>query len=351
MKKLKIVGLMVIFAALTLMLTSCQSPEVTSAKVYLQQENVEKAKEQLLIAKSKEPANPEIPYLLATEIYLPAGETQKALEELNTAVELDPVNYKDKVETSKKRVWHSMHMEAVEYFNDGIEAIFDEDRDSLLTLAGKTFEKAIEVNPDEHTYVGMVKCFYLLEDTAKVIQYAEEAIDQGIFNKEVVYNYINVLWTPGKEEETLNKMEELLEEHPDFIELHSLYITRLTEVDRNEDAIAACETLSERFPSNTDVKFILAQIYAKIGRHEEAINEYEKVLENNPDDPAVIVRIAEAFFRNKNYEKSEEYIKKYIDVAEPNQLYIGYDILWKSLYNQGKKEEAEEYRQKAKELQ
>lgn len=351
MKNLKIMGILVIFAALTLMFTACQSPELTSAKVYLQQDNIEKAKEQLLIAKTKEPSNPEVAYLLATKIYLPAGENEKALEELELAMELDPVNYKDKVENEKKRVWHGLHMEAVDYFNEGIESIFDEDKDSLLTIAGHTFEKAVVLNPDPATYNGMVKCFAIINDTAKVIQWAEDAIEKGIFEKDVIYFYIKMLWAPGKEEETLAKMEEMLEEHPDFLELHSLYIQYLTDLERDEDAIEACETLSDQFPSNTDVKFLLAQIYAKMGRHEEAINEYEKVLADNPEDPAVIVRIAEAFFRSKNYEKSEEYIKKYLEVTDESGLYIGYDILWKSLYNQGKKEEAEVYRQKAKELE
>ena len=351
MKNLKIMGILLIFAALTLMLTSCQSPEVTSAKVYLQQDNVEKAKEQLLIAKTKEPTNPEIPYLLATKVYLPAGENDKALEELNLAIKLDPVNYKEKAEHEKKRVWHGLHMEAVDYFNEGIESIFDEDKDSLLAIAGSIFEKAVKINPDKATYNGMVKCFYLGNDTAKVIEYAEKAMEKGIFDKDVVYYYTMVLWTPGNEEATLAKMEQMLEDHPDFIELYNLYIQRLTEVDRNDEAIKVCEKLSNRFPSNTEVKFILAQIYAKLGRHEEAINEYEKVLADNPEDPAVIVRIAEAFFRSKNYEKSEEYIRKYIDVTDERGLFVGYDILWKSLYNQGKKEEAEVYREKAKELQ
>ena len=52
-------------------LNSCQSPEVTSAKVYFQQNNLEAAEEQLLIALQKEPLNPEVPFLLATGVYIP----------------------------------------------------------------------------------------------------------------------------------------------------------------------------------------------------------------------------------------------------------------------------------------
>lgn len=351
MKNWKIQGILAVFVTLTLMLTSCQSPEVTSAKVYLQQENIEKAKEQLLLAKTKEPGNPEIPFMLATKIYLPESETDKALEELQACLKIDPVNYKEKVDKELKRVWHKFHMEAVELYNEGIESIFDEDRDSLLAIAGATFEKAIKINPDEKTYNGMVKCFFLRNDTAKVIEHAVDAIEKGIFEKDVVYYYTKVLWKPGNEGQTLAKIEELLEDYPDFIELHNLYIQYLTEVNRNEDAIAACEALVQKFPSNNDVKFILAQIYAKLGRHEEAINEYEKVLAENPDDPEVIIRIADAFFRNKNYVKSEEYVRMYLEVCDKKDLYVGYDIIWKSLYNQGKQEEAEEFRKKAKELE
>jgi tetratricopeptide (TPR) repeat protein len=351
MKNLKIMVILVILAAIAMMFSACSSPEMTSAKVYLQQDNLEKAKEQLLLAKANEIEKAEACYLLATKIYLPNGETDKALAELEIAEKTDPVNYGEKVKLEKKRVWHQMHMNAVEIFNEAIESVFDEDKDSLLIVAASVFEKAIKVIADKATYNGMVKCYFLTNDTAKVIKHATDAIEKGIFEKDVIISYISVLWTPGNEESTLNRMKDMLEEHPDFIELHNLYITRLTEVGKDDEAITACEALSEQFPSNTDVKFILAQIYAKIGRHEEAINEYEKVLAEIPEDPAVIVRIAEAFFRNKNYPKSEEYIRKYIDVVPEGGIATGYDILWKSLYNQGKQEEAQKYRALWKDLQ
>ena len=351
MKNLKIVGIFVVFAALTILLTSCQSPEMTSAKVYLQQDNVEKAKEQLELAKTKEPSNPEVYYMLATAIYLPQGEPDKALEALNTAKELDPVNYEKKCNREIDRVWAQYHTAAVENFNEALEAIFDDEKDSLFTLAGDKFIKALSIKKAKETYNGMVKCFFLNEDIDNVVKYAEDAIDEGVFDNDVVYYYTRALWQPGNEDATLTKIEGILEEHPDFIELQSLYIQYLTEVERDEDAIATAESLVEAYPSNVDVRFLLAQIYAKMGRQEEAIQAYEKVLEQNPDDAAVIVRIAEAFFRSKNYEKSEYYIRKYLEVCEPQGQYTGYDILWKSLYNQGRQEEAKEYRAKAKELQ
>jgi len=351
MKNFKKVGILVVFATLAILLTSCQTPEMTSAKVYLQQDNVEKAQEQLELARTKEPSNPEVYYLLATAIYLPQGESEKALEALNTAKELDPLNYDEKCSREIDRVWAQFHTAAVKDFNDAIEAIFDEEKDSLYVLAGEKFIKALEIKKAPETYNGMIKSFFLNNDMDNVVKYAEDAIDNGIFEKDVVFYYTKALWTPGNEDVTLGKIEEILEDHPDFIELQQLYIQYLTEVERDDDAVATAEGLVEAYPSNVDVRFLLAQIYAKLGRHEEAIQAYEKVLEENPDDSAVIVRIAEAFFRAKNYEKSEYFIRKYLEVCEPQGQYIGYDILWKSLYNQGRQDEAEEYRAKAKELQ
>lgn len=351
MKTMKKVGILVVLAALVILLASCTPPEVTSAKVYLQQDNIEKAEEQLLLARQNYPDLAEVHYLLATAIYLPKGESEKALEALDRAAEIDPVNYKEKAQKEKDRVWAQIHTAAVEDFNEALEAIFDEEKDSLFTVAGEKFIKALEIKKARETYNGMVKCFFLNNDTENVVKYAEDSIKNGVFDKDVVYYYTRAMWQPGQEEATLKKIENILADHPDFIELQSLYIQYLTEVQRDDDAIAVAEGLVETYPSNVDVRFLLAQIYAKDGRHEEAIAEYEKVLEENPDDSAVIVRIAEAFFRNKNYEKSEYYIRKYLEVCEPNGLYTGYDILWKSLYNQGRQDEAEEYRAKAKELQ
>ncbi len=339
----RVFSVLVISILFMLLLTSCQSPELTSAKVYFQQENIEKAKEQLLIAKSNEPSNPEVPWLLATKIYMPEKEWDKAREELDLCVKIDPT-YKDKADNELRRVWAQFHTKAANIFNEGIQSIFPEDKDSLLTVAAAEFEKALEIKKDKATYNGIIKCYFITNDSSMVIKHTEDAMENGIFDKDIIYYYTQVLWRPGNKENALTIIEDILAEHSDFLDLNLLYIQYLTELDRNDIAIKSCEELSNKYPSNLDIKFILAQIYVKNDRLDEATREFEKVLAENPDDNDVIIRIAEAYFKVKDYEMSEKYSRKFVEVAPEEQLNIGYDILWKSLYNQGKQEEAEKYR-------
>ena len=113
MKQNKVFSVLLLTIIFTILFTACQTPEMTSAKVYFQQDNIEKATEQLLIAKQNEPSNPEVPWLLATKVYLPKKEWAKARAELDLCVKIDPT-YKEKAERELKRVWAQFHTKAAE---------------------------------------------------------------------------------------------------------------------------------------------------------------------------------------------------------------------------------------------
>jgi len=332
-----------------LVMTACQSPEVTSAKVYFQQENIDAAEEQLLIALEKEPMNPEVPYLLASGVYAPRNDYDKSLEMLAKAVELDP-SYKDKADQFHKKFWADTHTEGANHFNNALRAVFPAEKDSLLRLAAARFERALELKDDETvTYNGLAKCYFMLEDTAQVIAVTDAMRDKDLFDKDVFYYYGQVIWEPGKEEEALAKLTEIVSQYPDAVDVQLLRIRYLSDLERFDEALAVAQQLSTENPDNLDIVFILAQIYSKTGDLESAQYEFQKVLAANPDDIEVILRIAEAYFKSKDWVLAEEYARKAIDI-DPENVFA-YDILWKSVYNQGRIEEAEEYRQIEKSLQ
>jgi len=345
--KTVIVSLIVIVLALFFM-NACDPPEITSAKVYFQQDNIEKAEEQLDIAKEKYPDNAEVYYLLATGIYVPKGKWEKARDALQKAVEIDP-SYKQKVDREQKRIWSGLHTEAANTFNEAVEAIFPEDRDSLLNIAAEKFKKALAVKNDEApTYNGLVKSLYLLKDTVEVKKYAKMAMNNGVFDKDVVYYYTQMLWEPGKHEQALTKIDSILADHPDFTDLKKLKIQYLTEMEEYDRALEVANNLIQENPDNTDLRFVLAQIYVKTNDLKAAANEFEKVIQTNPEDKEALLRIARVYFNSKDWAKAEDYTHRYLDLAEEQEKGIGYEILWKSIYNQGRQEEALEYREKAK---
>ncbi len=345
--KTVIVSLGIIVLAL-LFMHACDPPEITSAKVYFQQENIEKAAEQLEIAKEKYPDNPDVFYLLATGVYAPQGKWEKARDALEKCVELDP-SYKQKVQQEQKRIWSGLHTEAANTFNEAVEAIFPEDRDSLMAISADQFKKALAVKKDAAvTYNGLVKSLYLLQDTSEVKKYAKMAMNNGVFDKDVVYYYTQMLWQPGQHEAALAKIDSILADHPDFTDLKKLKIQYLTEMEKYDQAQEVANDLIQEDPDNIDLRFVLAQIYVKTNDLQSAADEFEKVIQANPGDKEALLRIAQVYFNSRDWGKAEDYIRRYLDLAEEQEKGIGYEILWKSIYNQGRQEEAMEYREKAK---
>ena len=61
----------VLSAIVLLLILACNSPEFTSGKMYVNENNLEKAEEQFKLALQVEPNNALIPYRLAVDVYAP----------------------------------------------------------------------------------------------------------------------------------------------------------------------------------------------------------------------------------------------------------------------------------------
>ena len=102
----------------------CASEELTSARLYIQQENWEKAEEYLVKALEVEPENPEIPYLLGKLIYAKRKEWGKMYEMFDLALKLDKEKVileggtvKQYVEQSRSQFWSNTFNIGVNEFN------------------------------------------------------------------------------------------------------------------------------------------------------------------------------------------------------------------------------------------
>ena len=89
---------------LLLTILGCDSTDMTSAKVYLQQKNYEKAEEMLLAATDKEPMNSEPSFLLATEIYSRTKNWDKVSEFLTKSASID-AKFADKIKNAREKYW------------------------------------------------------------------------------------------------------------------------------------------------------------------------------------------------------------------------------------------------------
>ncbi|MFA7709820.1 MAG: tetratricopeptide repeat protein [Candidatus Neomarinimicrobiota bacterium] len=345
----KIVVFFVLLMTCLFVLDACDPPEITSAKVYLQQNNLEAAEEQLLLAIQKYPDNAQAYLLMGTLIYRPAKRFNEAKKMFEKAKELDPTKAKE-CDDNIKGIWAELHTEGANLFNSALKAFLPFEKDSLLRLAADEFIRALEFKDDETpTYNGLIKCFYILNDSANVEKYGKIMLDNNIFDEDVANYYFLVAWKPARQAELFAQLNQVIEVHPDALELQILRIQFLAELDRNEEALEHANKLIENDPFNLDLVYIAAQLLTKLGKFDEAKYQYQKVVASDPQNLELLIRVTEAVFKNKDWLEAEDYSRKIIELDSNNVF--GYEVLWKSLYNQGNIEEAEKYRALQKSLE
>ena len=145
----------------------CTSQEYTSAKLYIQQQEWEKAEEFLIKAVDAEPENPEIPYQLGYHIY---GVQKKDWEKMNQsfdrALTIDPnkkilgqeKTVKEFVTKARTQFWVEMFNRGGEEYNEYIAAPMDE-KDAALKKAIATYEVSARIKPDEaQSYIMLSTC-------------------------------------------------------------------------------------------------------------------------------------------------------------------------------------------------
>ena len=114
------------------LLIGCASESLTSAKLYLQQGDMDNAEIYLVKALEIEPDNPEVPYLLGEFIYGPRGEYENMNEMFEKAMELGPDrvilnggSVKDYVAQSRDKYGDLLILDEVKIIKDEFEPTID----------------------------------------------------------------------------------------------------------------------------------------------------------------------------------------------------------------------------------
>ena len=166
-------------------IVSCTSQEYTSAKVYIQQQEWEKAKEFLVKAIEVESENPEIPYQLGYHIYaLQEKDWEKMNQSFDKALAIDQnkkilgqeKTVKEFVTMARTRFWAEIYNKGVMEFNEYRAAHMDE-KDVALQKAITTFEISAIIKTDEaQSYTMLSTCNHLAGNTDKSEGYILKAV-------------------------------------------------------------------------------------------------------------------------------------------------------------------------------
>ena len=224
----------------------CSSTELTSAKLYIQQENYDKAKEVLVKEVTNNPQSDEGFYLLG---YLHGEEGDYEAMEENYAKSLEISNkFQPEIVESRQYHWAQNFNKGVAFFNKASKATAQDTAAMFFNDAIQAFENAILVQPDSSsTY------------------------------KNLTYAYINA----GRTDEAIEPLETLIATNatPDaYTMLGDIYFKQgsqqmmdYRQSGNAQDSVAAMETFNKsitvleegkaEYPNNGDILLLLSKTH------------------------------------------------------------------------------------------
>ncbi len=309
---------------LLLTILGCDSTDMTSAKVYLQQKNYEKAEEMLLAATAKEPMNSEPSYLLATEIYSRTKDWGKVAEFLTKSASID-AKFTEKINLAREKYW-------VDNFNFGAKGynalIKGEAKDEaeLYTTTEKAFLDCILLNPEKPESYGTLAQVYLYkEEFEKGKEYMVLSVDK---NPEDITSLVNLGLVYFREKDYDNAliyMKRALVVDP--ANLNAIKQIAFVYDARGEKKKAAEAYLNaiEMDPNSTDLHYNLGVLYFQQEKWQDAANEFIKVAEINPTEVDGLFNAGLAFGRLKNFKDAEKYLSLAYEIT-PESLDVVHEL-------------------------
>ncbi|RJP80919.1 MAG: tetratricopeptide repeat protein [Candidatus Zixiibacteriota bacterium] len=305
---------------LALGLTGCQSVYVTSAKVYLQQNDLENAKKQLQEGLAINPKDAEAHYLLG-QIYAQEENYPEMMKEFEASLALSQ-KFQGDIDTIKERHFRSTFNAAVDAFNNG-----------QPENAVESLKKSILIHPDSHEAWSLLgKSYVRLQDHEQAVQAMSKAIelDHNWENMDDRILLMEMLYNNKKYGEALQLAESLLQKDPankDGIKVaayvYNQYAMEETDEAKKKElqnkAIEYYERVLQDSPDDANLVFNLGLLYEDMGEFDQAIARFDRAAALNPNDLEALLHVAELYLQKMdNSHKAIEYYQKALTVDPDN---------------------------------
>ncbi len=270
----KIIGVATLGVLIALAGLACESQEFVSAKMYVQQGDLEAAEKFFLQALEvpAEATNALIPYLLAGQVYAQQKRYQEMNEMLDEALRRNPLQkYQghmivELVENTRQVQWQQEYQRGANLFNEIAgqvqgQSLNDSQREGLLA-AKDHFETAILIWPQQApTYTSLVLCYRQLGDAA-----GEGAV-----------------------------LDKALEMNPDDGQVLLLAGERALQAGETAEAVKYYERAHKNDSENMLIMQRLTSIYIERGNLQAALEILEETQKNSPRDPDVYYNIGAVY--------------------------------------------------------
>jgi len=281
----------------------CGSTEITSAKLYIQQKNYDKAIEVLQKEVTKNPKSDEGYYLLGY-VQGEQGKFEEMVDSYDKSLAISK-SFEKNIQDSRKYFWAQAFNRGVSLYQRGIKT---DDVDSAKVYYDKSiadFKSALKIEPDSgDTYKNLAFVYLSKGDNEAAVEplkqliAREKAIDGYKFLGEIYNVNGNNLKNQGKKEESkaeFNKSIEVLEE--------GLKI----------------------YPDNAEMLISLSSAYIGADREDEAIEKYRKLVIAKPDEKNIRYNYGVLLLGANDFAGAEEQFNAALDI-EPDYANASYNL-------------------------
>lgn len=286
----------------------CSSTELTSAKLYIQQKQYDKAKEALLKEIEKNPKSDEGYYLLGL-LYGDQGEIDLMMDAYNKSLEISN-KFEKNVLDNRKYHWASGFNKGVSYFNKASKTNDPDSTKMFFDKSVESFADAILCEPDSvDTYSNLAFAYINMGESEKALPILEQQI--GLYKKK--YNLTNESGAVDADK------------YSDFLDSYALtgeILTKLGAVSEDEDkkneyynkAIAKMQEAKVFFPNDPSILLHLSNSYIATDRLDIAMESFKEGVEKDPENKYYRFNYGSMLLNADDFENAAVQLKKAVEI-------------------------------------
>lgn len=298
MKK-AVLTLSLIAMVMVFMAFECSSPELTGAKLYINQKQYDKAKEALMKDVEKNPKSDEGLYLLGY-LYGEEGDVPNMLQSFTKSLEASN-KFGSQIAESKRYYWATSFNKGVSFFNNGAKASTKDSMNMFFEKAITQFNNAILCEPDSAiTYSNLVYAYLNMGRTEEAIPHLKTMVkmNYGADGYGMLGQIYNDKGSTLMDQYRNSKVEQ------DSIEAMNYF----------NQAIQVLEEGRTKFPEDGDILLRLSNAYISANRLDVAMNAFKAGVEKEPENKYYRYNYGVLLLNSKMYPEAEEQFKKAIEL-------------------------------------
>ena len=335
-----------IVGVIFLMLTGCENTYITSAKVYIQQQQYNKAVEICQTAIAQSPDNADA-YFILGKAYSLMNKYKEMEDAFEKSEKLSPNNaqeisylrnkaYKELFDSARQLANNDKPEEAIAKYELATEILpkryeaymnlavtyLQADKDSMAIA---TYKRAMVEMPDSMRFAyNLALTYYNNAEYEKAAESFKEVVEKADTNSELyfdaLFNMANSFAMLKQEDKALEIYNQALEKDPENTMILFNMARMLLLQEKYKDAIAIFKKVVEKTPDDYDANFAIGNAYLQINN--KLIDEFNKVREKLSDSEAK----AKKDEMDANFREALPYFEKARDINPENSnvwFYLG----------------------------